>query len=86
MLLMTWQEVRALYPDQFVKFEIIESHINDDKEYVDEVAVIKSIKDGREAMKEFIHRKENQFVYSTKNKELTISLIKYVGIRKGLKS
>jgi hypothetical protein len=49
---------------------------------VDEVAVIKPIKDGKEAMKEFIHRKEDQFVYSTKNKDLIIGLIKYVGIRK----
>lgn len=81
---MTWQEVRVLYPDQFVKFEILESHINGDKEFVDEVAVIKSIKDGKEAMKEFIHRKENQFVYSTKNKDLTIGLVKYVGIRKSI--
>jgi hypothetical protein len=81
---MTWQEVRELYPDQFVKFEIIESHIAGDKEYVDDVAVIKPLKDGKEAMKEFIHRKEDQFIYSTKNKDLIISLIKYVGIRKSI--
>ena len=81
---MTWQEVRVLYPDQFVKFEILESHINGDKEYVDEVAVIKPIKDGKEAIKEFIHRKEDQLVYSTKNKDLIIGLIKHVGIRKSV--
>lgn len=30
---MKWQEIRNLYPDQFVKFEIVESHIEEDKEY-----------------------------------------------------
>ena len=81
---MTWQEVRRLYPDQFVKFEIIESHVEGDKEFVDEVAVIKSIADGKEAMKEFVHRKEGQFVYSTKNEKVIIELIKHVGIRRGV--
>lgn len=33
---------------------IIESHIADEKEYVDEVAVIKAISDDKEAMREFI--------------------------------
>jgi len=48
---MKWEEVRALYPDKFIKLEIIESHIVDQKEYVDEVAVIKAISDSKEAMK-----------------------------------
>lgn len=81
---MTWQEVRELYPDQFVKFEILESHAEGDKEYVDEVAVVKSVKDGKEAMKEFVHRKEDQYVYSTKNEKVVIELIKHVGIRRSV--
>lgn len=43
---MKWDEVRRLYPDRFVKFEILESHIMDNKEYVDGVAVIKDISRG----------------------------------------
>jgi hypothetical protein len=78
---MTWTEVRQIYPDQFVKFEIIESHAIDNKEYVDEVAVIKAVRDGKEAMKEFVHRNEGQFVYSTKNEEVVIGLEKHVWIR-----
>ena len=81
---MTWEEVRRLYPDQFVKFEIIESHKEGDKEYVDEVAIIKPIKDGKDAMKEFVHRKEGQFVYSTKNEKLIIELVKHIGIRRSV--
>lgn len=76
---MNWQEVRKLYPNQFVKFQIVESHIIDDKKYVDEIAFIKAIKDSRKAMKEFRKCKENQFVYSTANEELIIHLVKYIG-------
>lgn len=36
---MKWKEVRELYPNQFVKFEILESHIKDNKEYVDDVII-----------------------------------------------
>jgi hypothetical protein len=80
----TWKEVRKSYPNQFIKFEIIESHIEDNKEIVDEVAVIKAIADDKEAMREFINRKEGQFVYSTKNENVVIELIKHVGIRRSV--
>lgn len=71
-------------PDQFVKFEIVESHIVDDKEYVDEVAFIKAISDSKEAMREFRQCKQGQFIYSTKNENLFIELIKQVGIRRSI--
>ncbi len=81
---MKWNEVRTLYPDRFVKFEILESHIVDNKEYVDDVAVIKAIEDGKAAMKEFITCKEGQFVFSTKNSDVVIELIRHAGIRRGV--
>ena len=81
---MTWQEVRRLYPDQFVKFEIVESHKEGNKEIVDEVAVIAPLADGKEAMKGFVHRKEGHFVYSTKNEKGIIELVKHVGIRRSM--
>lgn len=62
---MKWQEVRELYPNKFVVFKILESHVIGNKEYVDDVAVIKAISDGKEAMKEFIDCKPGQLVYST---------------------
>jgi len=81
---MKWDEIRKLYPNQFVKFEVVESHIVDDKEYVDEVAFIKAIPDGKEAMKEFIKGKGKQLIYSTKNEQLVIQLMKNVGIRRSV--
>jgi hypothetical protein len=79
-----WKEVSELYPDRFVKFEIVESHTEDGKEYIDEVAIIKSIDNGKEAMKEFINCKPGQLVYSTKNEQLILQLVKHVGIRRGV--
>lgn len=59
---MTWAEVRELYPDQYIKFEIVESHVIGNKEFVDDVAIIKAISDEKEAKKEFINCKEGQLV------------------------
>jgi len=81
---MTWKEVRNHYSNQFVKFEITESHIVGNKEYVDDIAVLKVIPNGKDAMKEFVHCKSGQFVYSTNNEELVIELVKHVGIRRSI--
>ena len=81
---MKWKEVRELYPEQFVKFEIVESHIQEDKEFVDEVAIIKVITDEKEAMREFINCKPGQLVYSTKHEELVVQLVKHAGIRRSV--
>lgn len=81
---MKWQEVRELYPNKFVKIQVIKSHIVDEKEYVDEVAVIKAIEDSKEAMKEFIKCKNKEIIYSTKNKEFIIDVVKHIGIRRGI--
>lgn len=81
---MKWQEVREMYPNQFVKFEIVESHEDEKIKYVDEVAVIKAIKDAREAMKEFTKYKNGQLVYSTENESIKIEKIKHIGIRRSI--
>lgn len=81
---MKWQEVRVLYPNQFVVFKILESHVIESKEYVDDVAVVKAISDGKEAMKEFVNCKPGQLVYSTKNEEVIIQLVENIGIRRSI--
>lgn len=40
---MQWQEVRNIYPNQYVLLEILNSHTEDSTQYVDEVALIKAI-------------------------------------------
>lgn len=81
---MTWEEVREMYPNQFVKFEIVNSHIIGNKEFIDEIAIISSYKDGKQAMKEFLDRREGQFIYSTKNEKVIIDLVKNIGIRRSV--
>lgn len=81
---MKWQEVRDLYPNQFVVFKILESHVIGNKEYVDDVAVVKAISDGKEAMKEFVDCKPGQLVYSTNNEEVIIQLVENIGIRRSI--
>ena len=81
---MNWNEVRELYPNQFVKFEILESHREGNYEVVDEVAIIKPILNGKEAMQEFVKCKLGQLVYSTKHENISIEIVKHVGIRRSI--
>ena len=81
---MKWQEVRELYPNQFVKFKVLESWTDENKEYVNDVAVIKAISDGKSAMKEFIHCKPGEIIYHTKNKEIVIQLVESIGVRRSI--
>ncbi|MDF2663725.1 MAG: hypothetical protein K0Q94_6516 [Paenibacillus sp.] len=37
---MQWEEVRKIYPDQYVKLQILEFRIEGNTKYVDEVALI----------------------------------------------
>lgn len=78
---MKWKEVRKQYPNTFVKFKVVESHIEENKEIVDEVAFIKAIKDGKEAMAEHLKCKSGQYVYNTIKDRVEIQLVKYIGIR-----
>lgn len=71
---MLWSEVRELFPDQYVLIEELRSHSEGDKIHVDEVAVIKSLKDPREAWKELFASKDKRFVYHTSNKEVMMEV------------
>jgi hypothetical protein len=78
---MKWSEVRSIYPDQFVKFEVLKSHFEDDREYVDEIAVIGPIKD-EEATKELLHAKGNVLVYHTSRHDVVLRLRNRIGLRR----
>ncbi|TYQ18130.1 UNVERIFIED_CONTAM: hypothetical protein Cloal_0539 [Acetivibrio alkalicellulosi] len=79
---MKWSEVRQIYPNRFIKFEVLDYHVVDSKRYIDDLSVIKVINDGKEAMKEFSQCKEGQFIYSTKNEQIVIDVVKHIGIRR----
>ncbi|MBE1446132.1 hypothetical protein [Paenibacillus sp. OAS669] len=73
---MQWQEVRNIYPDQYVLLEILNSHTEDSVQYVDEVALIKAIQDPDEATKELLKCKNNNIVYHTGQEMIAIELRK----------
>lgn len=72
---MKWSDVRSMYPNKFIKFEILESHIEDDIEVVDDIALIGVLNDGKEAMKEHLKCKQGQYVYSTLKERIEIQRV-----------
>jgi hypothetical protein len=78
---MKWEEVRKTYPDKFVKLQILESHMEEDKKYIDEMAVVKVIEDNREATKELVNSKDNTLVYHTGNEEIYVIVRNIRGYR-----
>ena len=78
---MEWQEVRRLYPDQYVILEELESNIEENKKYVDKVAIIKSIDDPKEATRELVRSKGKKFVYHTAEESIILEIVRSPGIR-----
>lgn len=70
---MKWEEVRNIYPNQFVKFEILSSNINEGKEYIEEVAVIGPVSD-QKATEELLNSKENELVYHTSKEKIVLTI------------
>ncbi|TXK83561.1 hypothetical protein [Paenibacillus sp. N3.4] len=73
---MQWQEVRNIYPDQYVLLEILNSHTEENIQYVDEVALIKAIQDPDDATRELLQCKHNNIVYHTGQDKITIEIRK----------
>lgn len=67
---MQWQEVRTIFPDQYVLLEILDSHTEDNTQYVKDVAIVRAIQDPSEATKELLKCKDNNIVYHTGQEEL----------------
>lgn len=55
---MQWEEVRKIYPDQYVKLQILASHTEGNTKFVDEVALIRAIQNPKEATKELLEAKD----------------------------
>ncbi len=71
---MQWQEVRTIYPDQYVLLEILDSHTEDNIQFVDEVALVRAIQDPDEATRELLKCKNNNIVYHTGQEKIAIEL------------
>lgn len=78
---MKWEEVRKIYPDRFVKIQILKAHIKDSVRYVDDMAVMQSFDDEREATRELVRAKEDVLVYHTGNEKLEVPIKQIFGFR-----
>ncbi|MBA2944180.1 hypothetical protein HZF08_38550 [Paenibacillus sp. CGMCC 1.16610] len=78
---MQWEEVRKIYPDQYVRLQILASHTEGNTKYVDEVALIKAIQDPKDATLELLRAKDGIVVSHTSNEELKIELRALRGLR-----
>jgi len=78
---MKWQEVQNIYPNQFVKFEILHSEETDNQAIIDEVAVISPITD-ENATRELLNSRDNTLVYHTSKNEIIVKIRKHIGLRR----
>ena len=78
---MLWQQVRETYPEQYVLVQALKYHTEDNRKYVEEVAIIKPIKDAQEATRELLHAKGDHFVYHTSKEQIVIELRTRPGVR-----
>ncbi|MHB1407649.1 MAG: hypothetical protein ACYCV0_18925 [Desulfitobacteriaceae bacterium] len=81
---MKWEEVRRLCPNQYVQVKIIKSTIEENVEKVDEVAIIRSISDPKEATTELMRSRGDTLVYHTRNKKIELEIRRNPGYRGSL--
>lgn len=70
---MHWQEVRELFPNQFVLLSILAYREEEGKKIITEVAPVRAIPDN-DANREFFNVEPRQLVYHTSNEECVIHL------------
>jgi hypothetical protein len=71
---MRWSEVRQLFPDTFVLVEDQKSQVVNGELHVEEVAVIRPLQGGKEAMDELMNAHGKVFVYHTKHDEVVMPI------------
>jgi len=72
---MKWEEVKKLYPDQYVLLEELASNIQGNKKIVKDVAIIRPIQDPKEATRELVRSKGKRFVYHTSEDDIVIEIV-----------
>ena len=78
---MKWEEVRNLYPNQYVKLNILDFYLEHDRKIVTDVALIDVIEDSKLATKELQKSKGDTIVYHTGSKKIVIEMRNPTGLR-----
>lgn len=78
---MKWNEVRNIYPERFVKIHILNSHVENNIRYIDEMAVIQAFENRKEATRELVRAKDEILVYHTGKEKIEVTIKKILGFR-----
>ena len=82
---MKWDDVRKAFPEQWVKILMLESHIENNILFIDDMAVVKSISDDLEATRELRDCRGQYIVYHTSHDTLEFAVMKNIGVMKGVR-
>ena len=77
---MRWDEIRNLYPNQWVKLQVFKSHEMDGYLYIDEMEFIKVISSDKDATVELLKSKDDSIVFHTSHEIIRTKLIKSLGL------
>jgi len=78
---MKWEDLRKKYPDKWLKLKILQSHVERNKEIIDDMEVLEIINSDLEAGRELVKCSENEVVYNTSNKKIFIEIRNIFGYR-----
>lgn len=78
---MKWEEVRNLYPNRFVKLQILNSRIENQIRYIEDMAVIQSFDDEKEATRALVRSTDDILVYHTGKEKIEIPIKQLFGFR-----
>ncbi len=78
---MTWEEVRKSFPNQFVKIQILKSHMEGNIRHIDDMAVIKTFDDEVEATRELVRSRDEILVYHTGKEKIEVEIKDIFGFR-----
>lgn len=83
---MTWQEIRAQYPSQWLLVEALTAHTKDDKRILDQLSVIDTYPDSAAAMQAYTQYHHNGperelYVFHTSRETLEVLERQWLGIR-----
>lgn len=78
---MEWNEVRRIYPERFVKIQVLESHVQNNIRYIDDMAVIQVFEDEKEATRELVRAKDEILVYHTGKEKIEVPIKQIFGFR-----
>jgi len=80
-IFLRWKEVREEYPNQWAKMKILESSITENKRTINDMKVIKTIKNEKMAGRELGLCKSDEIVYHTSNEEIYLEIKDMFGFK-----